>query len=168
MPHGGPWPDGLPVPPDDPNMALHADGWKLPAAGGGGGANRTDLIFLDAGSVQVCTNAATTGTEFTSPRYRIPIDLASSTEVRGIAVVTTAGLATSLVRWQFSADNGGTWQSLIGTLSQTEVGIGSTGVKVSPWGTLVSAAKADVLVRWVCIGDGVVDPAVCGVRLQFR
>ncbi len=131
-------------------------------------AGRLVLELIGGGDIVTATNAALTGTEYLIPRLRVQVDLTPFTEVRGSCVVTTAGALASVLRWQFSTDSGTNWQSFQGTLGQIEVDITSTGMKTSVWGAMVAAAKDDILVRFIVVGDGVKDPAVSAVRLMFR
>lgn len=100
-------------------------------------------------------------------RWRAHADLTNCTQARLISNVQTAGFAGTKLRIQYSTD-GASW-AYLDNVSGPEVALDSTGHVVSPWVTLVAAARADVWLRWVTIGgDGVADPAVGMTHLEVR
>lgn len=103
-----------------------------------------------------------------SARWRTWVDLDNLTEARVSVAVETAGAGTADAGVQYSADGGTSWFFLDGGVGPA-VDISSTGAKLSAWGPIVSGAQNDVLLRFVHIGgDGVADPAVGLVVVQFR
>ncbi len=160
------WPDGIPRPTGDPGMALAADGaWRTPSGSGG---TKYDIMFIDSTTTFQLLNAALGGTEYNVPRNRVQVDLAGAKEVRAQTVVTSASAVAASVRFQYSTDGGTTWKRLASGLAECEVSITATGLRTGVWLPIDPGAVGDVLVRWIGLGDGVVDPIVSTTRLQVR
>lgn len=104
---------------------------------------------------------------FGSTILRQRADLTGASQARLIANVSAAGAAAAALRVQYSLD-AAAWDYLDGS-SGPSAGIGSTGLSVSSWVTLVSAAVADVYLRVVGIsGDGATSPDFGAIALQVR
>ena len=107
-------------------------------------------------------------TEFDgSAGYRTQYDLTDATEVRVVVNVETAGSTDSKIRAQYSTD-GSTWNYLDDS-SEPSIGVDASGLRVSPWASLASSAKADVYLRIVGLdGDGAADPIFSRIDIQVR
>lgn len=99
------------------------------------------------------------------------IDLASYTECRLTAIVSTAGAAAArlIVRYAGSLVDAGAYLQ-IGDITDVAVSIAAAGLYSSGWVDLAAGARADnrVIALLGDGGDGVADPAVNLVMLQFR
>lgn len=94
-------------------------------------------------------------------------DATANLQVRLMARVATASASTNTPRLyaQYSANNGSSWT----TLGTDTLSLSATGQVKTPWITLPSGARADVLFRVVQNGgNGTASPAVQSVMLQFR
>lgn len=107
---------------------------------------------------------------------RQPADLRGFEQVRLVhQTSTTAGAAGSKVSAQFSLDGGSTWTFLDGTADgaigaatpQTPYDTAIGTLATSAWATLAAAARAEVLLRIVTSGDGVADPIMFQLYLEF-
>jgi len=114
------------------------------------------------------TNQPAGDQEWRATSYRVWADLGNVKEFRVICSVTLAGVAGSDIRVQYATSDGGAWTNLDGA-SGPELALDSTGTKKSSWTTLPVGAKQDVILRSQCKdGDGVADPNIAGLWVQFR
>lgn len=143
--------DGAPGPASIATVILHSDG----------GANLT--LTNQANAEQGLGN---------SNRNEAYFDAANFTQVRVVARVVTASAAANSPRLYPQYSTNGTSFTTIGagtTASGEVVPLIPAGAKKSNWITLPAGAKADVIFRIAMNGgDGVADPALGFVALQFK
>lgn len=113
------------------------------------------------------TNAPAGGLEvLTGGGSRVKVDLRNVERVVGEVVTSVIPHATGTVRFEYSLNDGGSWDPLLDMLTG---GYSVDGLKVSAPGTIPAAAKtSSTLLRVVVTGDGVVDPVVQRACLSFQ
>lgn len=125
------------------------------------------IVITLSNDYELWLNQPAAVTEFSSVvNRRVKVDLSGMTQVRFVVNVNTAGFAGSIMALQYSTDQVA-WDYLDG-VSGPSVPIGTTGVKVSSYVNIVSAARADVFLRIVGQnGNGVRDPDFWIISAQF-
>ena len=126
------------------------------------------LLSLNIAEV-VVTNLPAAVTEWLGGVRRLKADLTDYTQARMTATVgATPGSAGSKVAVQYSTDQS-SWAYLDASAGpNAEVDSAST-CETGAWVNLDAGAKADVFLRLVTVGgDGVVDPTVGLITVQFR
>jgi len=89
------------------------------------------------------------------------------TRARIVLALTAAATATAQLRLQYSLD-GSAWADAGATPIELLLGTAG-GLRWGSWGTLVPAARADALWRLLGSGgDGVVDPAMRGIAVEYQ
>jgi hypothetical protein len=131
-------------------------------------AYTANVIPLNGVSIATWTNQPAALTE--TPQTRLSANLALYNEVRLSMNITVAGVSGALLRLQYTTDlSGATGWTYLNGGTGPEIAIGSTGIKTSPWATIVTLARAEVLLRLVGInGNGNVDPAFAVSTVQLR
>jgi len=127
------------------------------------------ITFLAQGAAYQWANQPAALTEFLgATRQRTKMDLSGYSRVRLTVVVASANTAANAgIRAQYSTDQT-SWYYLDGS-SGPGVLITSTGLKVSDWVDLASAAKQDVYLRLVGInGNGANDPTFGLIIMQVK
>lgn len=100
--------------------------------------------------------------------HRAAFDLTNFTQIRFFANVVGAGSTNSKLRVQYSTDSGATWNA-IGSISDVEVQINSTGLRTVAFLNLIAGAKADVWLRIAGVGgDGVASPTLGTIGVEFK
>lgn len=96
--------------------------------------------------------------------------LADLSQFRIIVSQSVAGVSGAFFRAQYSTDGGGSWIDLEASGTTTDLAVGTgTGLKVGSWGTLATAAIADVQLRLVGQGgDGATDPSFRYISIEFK
>ncbi|MBK9295072.1 MAG: hypothetical protein IPM57_11650 [Oligoflexia bacterium] len=132
-------------------------------SGGSSHPEKVFTLFSDTTGVTM-TNAPAIGSEITNNMSRAYVDLATFSQVRG---QFSNSLATTLVfcRLEYSLDDGTNWDTLVSDFASNGV---ANGHAYSDWAEIPSAAKANVLVRAVIVGNGVLDPIIRHVRLGYH
>jgi hypothetical protein len=99
--------------------------------------------------------------------FRTKKDLSTFSLARIVPNITTAGVAGSKLRAQYSTDQI-TWHYMDGSAGPS-VTIDATGVRASSWVSLTTNAKADVFLRAVGLdGDGAIDPVFGITAMEFK
>jgi hypothetical protein len=126
-------------------------------------------------AVNTWTNMPLAVTEFDGLAiFRTRIDLSDMAQWRLFDTTTNAlGTAACRIGAQCSTDNGVTWRALdngvVGAISTATNSCNLTGDFITAWSPLNVTAQADVFIRVVGAGgDGVADPPLGRVQLQFR
>jgi Collagen triple helix repeat (20 copies) len=168
-------PQGVPGPPGDiGSQGLKGDkgdkgdtgltgltGGAGPAGPQGPTAFRCDLVINNA----TLTNAPSGGLEVSAQASRVAVDLRSTTHVVGDALFSVIPHTSGFVRFEYSVNGGGAWSTL---LAMTTTYVTNT-LKVSSVTAVPAGARvADVILRVVVTGDGVVDPILVRAGLMFR
>ena len=122
-----------------------------------------------SGALAAWTNMPLADTEiYGTTNARLWIDSSPFSQARIVLQHGVAGAADSKLRLQYSTDDGGTWADAGATSIEVLLGV-TTGWKRGTWGTLVTAARADVLWRLLGSGgDGVADPTMRGIAVEFK
>lgn len=110
-------------------------------------------------------NAAVAGTEIAGLLTRTTVDITRFEEVRLQFAVSTTN-ANVGVRVEFSTDNGTTWAALIAATTPATA-VPNQHVRTA-FAVVPEAARADVLLRAVCVGNANLDPTVRYVRIDLR
>lgn len=106
-----------------------------------------------------------------SAYLRKKVDLTHFTQFRIVATQTVAGASTAKLRIQYTTDQVlGTWNNLEDTTTNADLDAASVGTaKSGAYGTIVSAARADVFIRVAGhSGDGLAAPAWRMIVTQFK
>jgi hypothetical protein len=119
-------------------------------------------LFSDAVGITM-TNAAAAGTEPSGNISRASIDLTSYSMIRA-QFASSLNSALIFCRIEYSLNSGGAWSTLISNFAAAAV---VDAHNVSSWATIPTAAKANVLLRAVIVGNGVLDPVIRYVRLEY-
>lgn len=121
------------------------------------------VISINHGAVAWTGMPAAETEIFGNTNRRTKTDLTDFLQCRVSVAVTAAGFAGSKIKIQYSTDEAA-WTDLTSTVI-----IDATGVKVSAWADIPTAAKADVFIRGAGIdGNGVANPSIGTVMLQVR
>lgn len=133
----------------------------------------TTILMVTPGNTgtRLWSNMPAAKTEiFGASDHRLSLELAPWTQTRLQARMVSGGAAGSTFRVEYSSDGGSNWNYLDGT-SGPQVAISASGsLLIGSWVTLSAGARTgDVLLRIVGLGgDGVLDPGVGQVWLQFK
>ena len=96
------------------------------------------------------------------------INLAEYRQARMSVQVERAGFSGSSVGYQYSADNGVTWDFLDGAGGPT-ASMAFTGSNTSSYVDLEVSAQSDILIRWIAQGgNGSADPRISTLILDIR
>jgi len=159
------------------NFGVFSDGQTPIASGLNTGGWRTYIKFIVSIFKTVGTgwgNMPAALTEiFANEVLRETVDLTYVTQFRLIINVTTLGSVNAELGVQYSTDSGTNFNGLDnGTQdsnSTVTASLSATGHITTAWTDLASGARADILLRIMGEnGDGVADPAVSTVEVQFR
>lgn len=97
---------------------------------------------------------------------RRAIDLTGATMVRAQFASSLAGPAIKC-RVEFSADDGATWDAAP-LVADFPAGASADQNSKSAWAALPAAAAAEVLVRAVILGDGLLSPTIRYIEVDFK
>lgn len=138
------------------SLTYNDAGNQLTIAASGGSANYQMIVpFLAPGSTILHSTSTASLTEILGATFRRTwADLTDFNTCRVCAVFDTGTSATGSLYIQYSDDGGSTWKAMT-TLDAAGVSINGAGAKKSGWKSLVSGAKADVLLRPVIRIDSV-------------
>ncbi len=125
------------------------------------------FVVTLVGTATTLSNMVAALTEFVAVnRFRSKVDMTNCTEARLTAALAVVGGAGSELRAQYWT--GAAWAYLDG-VGGPALSLATLGTSVSAWVTCEAGAKADAEVRLVTInGDGLADPVVGTVTIQFR
>lgn len=138
-------------------------GWKnCDTAGAGGTTFQSYSLLRDAVGVTM-TNAASGGTEITNLVSRSQIDFTGMTNVRA-QFAHSLNSATIKLRIDFSTSSCAAFNAMP-LVSAFGAAVGADNIQTSSFAVIPTAAKADVCVRAVIIGNGVLDPIVRYITL---
>jgi hypothetical protein len=121
----------------------------------------TYRLFSDSVGITM-TNAAAVGTEISTNLSRSYVDFTAYPQVRA-QFASSLGTAAVLCRIEYSTNDGTSWSTLVSDFASSTTVNGST---KSSWATVPTAARGDVLVRAMIVGDGVLDPVIRYVSLD--
>lgn len=96
------------------------------------------------------------------------VNLAQYRQARMSVQVERAGFDSASVGYQYSTDNGATWDFLDGVGGPT-ASLAFTGSNTSSYVDLVASAQDDILIRWIAQGgNGSADPRISTLILDIR
>ncbi len=123
----------------------------------------TVRVFMDNTGVTM-TAAPAIGAEPANNVSRMYIDLTDYASARAQFI---SSLASALIscRIEYSLDDGSTWNTLVSNFAASAVA--STANK-SPFETIPTAARTDVLIRAVISGNGALNPIIRYISLDLR
>lgn len=135
-----------------------------PGTGGTGGGGYQSICLFGHPGGQNMTNIQAAEVDFLGTY--MPLDLTGKTQARLSAHLVANG-GTAEFRLKYTLDRGTNWAYLDGATGPAVNMV--SGLNVSAWANIATAAKADVQVKLVTInGDGVLDPNVRRVTLETR
>jgi len=140
--------------------------WQNCAGNGGGGAAFRGFAMLrDAAGVKM-TNASAAGAEITNLVSRAKIDLTGMTSARA-QFAHSLNSATIKLRVDFSTDGCVTWNAtpLVPSFGSA---VNANNNQTSAFNAIPTAAKTDVCVRAVIIGNGALDPVIRYVGIDIK
>lgn len=122
--------------------------------------------FYSAGAV-AWSNMPLARTELFGGTFeRFVVDLTGFTQFMLQSNVAVVGTAGAVLMLEYSLNQGGAWSPMDDT---AQIGLASTGLRVSSWKTVPVAARTEVWLRIVGSGgDGAVDPQIVTLAALFK